>query len=1173
MVLTKEYRIPLPLTVEEYRIAQLYTIMKKSRNESTGSGSRVEILENVPYTDGPGGSGQYTKKIYHIGSHIPGWIKAFLPKTALRVEEEAWNAYPYTKTHTTCPFMDKFYIDVETYYYPDPGIQENVFNFSPDERKRISVDLIDPVKDPFPSNYYKKEEDPKIFASEKTKRGPLTEDWLDAYEKDVTKQPIMCAYKLISVEFKYWGIQSKIEQFIQDSARKTVLVGHRQAWSWQDEWCSFSIDDIRKFEAQVQKDLNTTQCESLGKETSERRETNERRRSLKADLSLYANSPKAVKQISEQSTEEIILGLRLTGIEEGSESSYDSSESDDEYLDALEDLDDEIGKFKATSPARRLDSSSLSSTILNEHVEDPALEHRLDMDLQQQAAEKRSDSSTPQSVLLLVIHGGGVADVESDQYPKARDFKTFQSVFSSTASLLYPSAERATALRLVECPPVCPQIIEHLKRISVFNEENAPSSEHSWLPPTFPISCIPLLLVSTLEFYRGVDCVINEANTIFKQFLETSDIPKEAVKVSILADSIGALFAYGALCSQTSGNADVASVDSLLVNYTGDNQSEGTSISDLHPGKLSSIGRSMSTDSAPLSQYSLVRNHKQFEFDVTNFFCCGSPIGMILMKQFFESNGSLPLTPVCSQVFNLFLPFDPVASRLEPLIDQSYSTVEPVHVPRYQSFPFNTEILYNNYNKHPVVSAMDARDPHSPCTPTLMASRKESSNGFGSNSSVDTIGPSSRIIDNGIWWGSKRIDYMLYCPDGLQQFPFSALTPLCYSSYWESRDMVSFILWQIIDEGLAARSDSISFGTGLFQPVVQREKWLKKRTSLKIKNMHPNHRANDVIAVENTSFKIVGKFVYGPIEVAALTGEKVDVYVSLHRQMENWKLSGSGITDNHGRLEFPVSISEAFPLGIHAIKMVVRGDYSAVDCNLAVVPRHTEAVVFSIDGSFLAAYSLRAIDPKIRGGAVDVVRHWQELGFLIIYVTSRLLFQKHQVTRWLAQHNFPFGMVSFCESINKDYQKHKQLFLRGLLAKEAINIHAAYGSSRDIHIFTSLGLTKEQIFIVGKQQKQKAAANFQVISDGYASHLSNLPSHPLSRHAVGPLCSLLPWTCFGIPASNTKPNRQQKSSSGRFRVFSKSKSQQPEEEADGSIKSDTQVAVRVRASSRLSPRR
>eukprot|EP00795_Rhopilema_esculentum_P015528 gene15528-6791_t len=139
MVLTKEYRIPLPLTVEEYRIAQLYTIMKKSKNESTGSSSRVEILENVPYKDGPGGNGQYTKKIYHIGSHIPGWMKAFLPKTALRVEEEAWNAYPYTKTRTTCPFMDKFHLDVETYYYSDPGLLDNVFNLTADERAKVSV--------------------------------------------------------------------------------------------------------------------------------------------------------------------------------------------------------------------------------------------------------------------------------------------------------------------------------------------------------------------------------------------------------------------------------------------------------------------------------------------------------------------------------------------------------------------------------------------------------------------------------------------------------------------------------------------------------------------------------------------------------------------------------------------------------------------------------------------------------------------------------------------------------------------------------------------------------------------------------------------------------------------------------------------------------------------------
>lgn len=98
-----------------------FSFQKKSRLESSGSDSAVEIIENSPYEDGPGGSGQYTKKIYHIGSHLPGWLISFLPKTALRVEEEAWNAYPYTKTRFSCPFLEKFFIDIETYYLPDHG--------------------------------------------------------------------------------------------------------------------------------------------------------------------------------------------------------------------------------------------------------------------------------------------------------------------------------------------------------------------------------------------------------------------------------------------------------------------------------------------------------------------------------------------------------------------------------------------------------------------------------------------------------------------------------------------------------------------------------------------------------------------------------------------------------------------------------------------------------------------------------------------------------------------------------------------------------------------------------------------------------------------------------------------------------------------------------------------
>lgn len=78
--------------------------------------------------------------------------------------------------------------------------------------KIFILDLIDSVKDSFPSKDYKKEEDPHYFVSTKTGRGPLQDDWLAKYKDDST-DPVMCAYKLIRVEFKYWGMQVKLNPF------------------------------------------------------------------------------------------------------------------------------------------------------------------------------------------------------------------------------------------------------------------------------------------------------------------------------------------------------------------------------------------------------------------------------------------------------------------------------------------------------------------------------------------------------------------------------------------------------------------------------------------------------------------------------------------------------------------------------------------------------------------------------------------------------------------------------------------------------------------------------------------------------------------------------------------------------------------------------------------------
>lgn len=118
------------------------------------------------------------------------------------------------------------------------------------------ADIIDIVKDQLYGSDYTEEEDPSKYISKVTGRGPLTSDWIeDGYKNG----KIMCAYKLCRVEFKCWGMQSRIERFIHDSAlRRVMLRAHRQAWSWQDEWIHLTMDDIRKLEKEVQETLAHT---------------------------------------------------------------------------------------------------------------------------------------------------------------------------------------------------------------------------------------------------------------------------------------------------------------------------------------------------------------------------------------------------------------------------------------------------------------------------------------------------------------------------------------------------------------------------------------------------------------------------------------------------------------------------------------------------------------------------------------------------------------------------------------------------------------------------------------------------------------------------------------------------------------------------------------------------
>ncbi|KAG7490097.1 phosphatidylinositol transfer protein beta isoform isoform X1 [Solea senegalensis] len=253
MSFIKEYRVVLPCSVEEYQVGQLFSVAEASKNE-TGGGEGIEVLKNEPYVE-DGEKGQYTHKLYHLKSKVPAFINMIAPEGSLVFHEKAWNAYPYCRTIVTNEYMeDNFIIKIETWHKPDLGKSENVHNLDSDTWKKVVVVPIDIANDQINTSDYKQEEDPTKFKSEKTGRGPLGPNWMKELATNPSC-PHMCAYKLVTVKFKWWGFQNRVENFIHKQEKRIFTNFHRQLFCWIDKWVDLNMDDIRRMEEETQKEL------------------------------------------------------------------------------------------------------------------------------------------------------------------------------------------------------------------------------------------------------------------------------------------------------------------------------------------------------------------------------------------------------------------------------------------------------------------------------------------------------------------------------------------------------------------------------------------------------------------------------------------------------------------------------------------------------------------------------------------------------------------------------------------------------------------------------------------------------------------------------------------------------------------------------------------------------
>ncbi|XP_014668792.1 PREDICTED: SEC23-interacting protein-like, partial [Priapulus caudatus] len=99
--------------------------------------------------------------------------------------------------------------------------------------------------------------------------------------------------------------------------------------------------------------------------------------------------------------------------------------------------------------------------------------------------------------------------------------------------------------------------------------------------------------------------------------------------------------------------------------------------------KLEFGGSSLSTASAAYTMGQVAVAYPKLDFNLCAFFALGSPIAVFLTVRGVNEVCEDYRLPTCPGFFNIFHPFDPVAYRIEPMINKSFD-LKPVLIPHHK---------------------------------------------------------------------------------------------------------------------------------------------------------------------------------------------------------------------------------------------------------------------------------------------------------------------------------------------------------------------------------------------------------------------------------------------------------------------------------------------------------
>lgn len=287
--------------------------------------------------------------------------------------------------------------------------------------------------------------------------------------------------------------------------------------------------------------------------------------------------------------------------------------------------------------------------------------------------------------LLFMVHGiGSVCDLKFRSVEEVVD--EFRSVSLQLIQSHYRSSCEKKIANRVEVLPISwheklheeTGVDEKLKGITL---ESIPKLRD------FANDTILDVLFYTSPVYCQtiVTSVGKELNRIFDLFKQRN--PNFTGDVSLGGHSLGSLILFDVLCHQQHIEVENKAHSEPVTPTTSENKDGEEFVSPLiekPEPKQRRMSRRISYMMSAIGTGQPHINYPQLNFQPRNFFALGSPIGMFVTVRGLDTLGEKFELPTCEHFFNIFHPYDPVAYRIESLINPELATLKPVLIPHHK---------------------------------------------------------------------------------------------------------------------------------------------------------------------------------------------------------------------------------------------------------------------------------------------------------------------------------------------------------------------------------------------------------------------------------------------------------------------------------------------------------